>query len=108
LTKLRNDALRRIRRRLLASASGPASHPNKSTPWVIARYFGTLKPARQDEWVFGNRASGFYLRKFALTPIIRHRMVSATASLDDPSLTDYLTRRRRRQPAARHGHVTTP
>jgi RNA-directed DNA polymerase len=74
------------------------SHPNKSARWVIAQYFGLFNPARQDKWVFGNRASGFYLRKFAWTPIIRHRMVAATASPDDPSLTDYWTRRRRRQP----------
>ena len=110
LTKLSNDdALRRIRRRLSASTSGPASHPNKPTPWVIARYFGMFNPARQDEWVFRNRATGFHLRKFAWTPIIRHRMVAATAFPDDPSLTDYWTRRRRRQPPpARHGHATTP
>jgi len=48
--------------------------------------------------VFGSRASGFYHRKFAWTPIIRHRMVATTASPDDPSLVDYWNRRRRRQP----------
>jgi RNA-directed DNA polymerase len=58
---------------------------------VTAQYFGMFNPARRDTWVFGSRTSGFYLRKFAWTPIIRHRMVAATASPDDPSLTDYWT-----------------
>jgi RNA-directed DNA polymerase len=57
-----------------------------------------FNPARRDKWVFGSRNSGFYLRKFAWTPIIRHRMVATTASPDDPSLVDYWYRRRRRQP----------
>ena len=72
------------------------SHPNKSKRWVIARYFGKFNPARQDKWVFGSRDTGFYLRKFAWTPIVRHRMVAGTASPDDPSLTDYWAQRRRR------------
>jgi len=74
------------------------THPNKSERWIIAQYFGMFNPARRDKWVFGSRISGFYLRKFAWTPIIRHRMVAATSSPDDPSLTDYWDRRRRRQP----------
>lgn len=72
------------------------SHANKSVRWVIARYFGMFNPGRRDKWVFGSRDTGFYLRKFAWTPIVRHRMVAGTASPDDPSLTDYWTRRRRR------------
>ena len=74
------------------------SHPNKSTRWVIARYFGKFNHARHDKWVFGSQESGFYLRKFAWTPIVRHRMVAGTASPDDPSLTDYWRLRRRRNP----------
>jgi RNA-directed DNA polymerase len=72
------------------------SHPNKSTRWVLARYFGKFNPARQDTWVFGSRETGYYLRKFAWTPIVRHRMVQAAASPDDPSLTEYWSQRRRR------------
>ena len=72
------------------------THPNKSMRWVKARYFGTFNPARADTWVFGSRDSGFYLRKFAWTPIVRHRMVEGTASPDDPTLTDYWAKRRRR------------
>jgi RNA-directed DNA polymerase len=72
------------------------SHPNKSVRWVIARYFGKFNPSRQDKWVFGSRESGYYLRKFAWTPIVRHRMVAGTASPDDPSLTTYWAQRRRR------------
>jgi RNA-directed DNA polymerase len=57
-----------------------------------------FNPARRDKWVFGSQQTGFYLRKFAWTPIVRHRMIAGTASRDDPSLTDYWARRRRRNP----------
>ena len=72
------------------------SHPNKLKRWVIARYFGMFNPARQDKWVFGSRQSGFYLRKFAWTKIVRHTMVAGRASPDDPALTGYWEQRRRR------------
>lgn len=72
------------------------SHSNKPTRWVMARYFGKFNPARQDTWIFGSHQTGFYLRKFAWTTIVRHRMVAGTASLDDPCLTDYWAARRRR------------
>ncbi|MGD3112025.1 group II intron maturase-specific domain-containing protein [Streptomyces sp. YGL11-2] len=49
------------------------SHPNTPMRWVTARYFGMFNPFRQDTWVFGDRVSGFYLYKFAWTPIVRHR-----------------------------------
>jgi RNA-directed DNA polymerase len=74
------------------------SHPNKPTRWVVTRYFGAFNPARRDRWVFGNRDSGHYLRKFAWTPIVRHRMVPGTASPDDPALADFWSARRRRSP----------
>ncbi|GAA4263531.1 group II intron reverse transcriptase/maturase [Dactylosporangium darangshiense] len=74
------------------------SHPNKPTRWIIARHFGMFNPARQDKWIFGSRETGFYLRKFVWTPIVRHRMVAGTASPDDPTLTDYWVQRRRRSP----------
>ncbi len=72
------------------------THANKPTRWVTSRYFGKFNPARQDSWVFGSQETGFYLRKFAWTVIVRHRMVAGTASLDDPSLADYWATRRRR------------
>jgi RNA-directed DNA polymerase len=72
------------------------SHPNKPTRWVIAQYFDKFNPSRHDTWVFGSQQSGYYLRKFAWTPIVRHRMVAGTASPDDPALTRYWTERRRR------------
>ena len=72
------------------------SHPNKPKRWVVARYFGEFNPFRRDKWVFGDRDSGFYLRKFAWTPIVRHRMVPGMASPDDPSLADFWAARRRR------------
>ncbi len=72
------------------------SHPNKPRRWIIARYFGMFNPARQDKWVLGSRETGFYLRKFAWTKIVRHRMVAGRASPDDPALTGYWDQRRRR------------
>ncbi|MGH3885723.1 MAG: group II intron reverse transcriptase/maturase [Pseudonocardiaceae bacterium] len=73
------------------------SHPNKPKRWVCSRYFGRFNPSRQDNWVFGDRASGFYLRKFAWTRIVRHRVVAGTASPDDPTLANYWAQRRRRR-----------
>ena len=83
------------------------SHPNKPRRWIITRHFGMFNPARQDKWVFGSRETGFYLRKFAWTKIVRHRMVAGRASPDDPALTGYWQQRRRRDrlpvdPATRH------
>jgi RNA-directed DNA polymerase len=72
------------------------SHPNKPKRWIIARYFGMFNPARQDKWVFGSRNTGYYLRKFAWTKIVRHRMVAGRASPDDPALAGYWEQRRRR------------
>jgi RNA-directed DNA polymerase len=72
------------------------THANKPMRWVKARYFGAFHPSRQDTWIFGSRETGFYLRKFAWTPIVRHRMVNGGASPDDPALTDYWAQRRRR------------
>ncbi len=73
------------------------SHPNKPKRWICSRYFGRFNPFRQDNWVFGDRSSGFYLHKFAWTRIVRHSVVPGTASPDDPSLTDYWAQRRRRR-----------
>jgi RNA-directed DNA polymerase len=72
------------------------SHSNKPMDWVVKRYFGAFNPARKDRWVFGDRASGAYLPKFAWTRIIRHQMVPGTASPDDPALAQYWARRRGR------------
>jgi RNA-directed DNA polymerase len=47
--------------------------------------------------VFGARESGFYLRKFTWTKIVRHRMVPGTASTDDPALAEFWAGRRRKQ-----------
>ena len=33
-------------------------HRNKGRKWVTARYFGAFNKARNDKWVFGDRASG--------------------------------------------------
>jgi RNA-directed DNA polymerase len=72
------------------------SHPDKPKSWIVNRYYGRFNTARHDHWVFGDRDSGSYLPKFAWTKIVRHYMVPATASPDDPDLAQYWTDRRRR------------
>ena len=79
------------------------SHSNKPKRWVIARYFGQFNKDRHDRWVFGDRASGAYLPKFAWTRIVRHQMVKGAASPDDPALTEYWAERRRKTPPPTNG-----
>jgi RNA-directed DNA polymerase len=74
-------------------------HRNKGRKWVTTRYFGTFNKARNDKWVFGDRASGAYLHKYSWTKIVRHVVVTGRASPDDPALTQYWADRRRKQPA---------
>jgi len=74
------------------------SHANKPSSWVFARYFGKFNRARRDRWVFGDRASGAYLHRFAWTSIIRHQIVTGGSSPDDPALTEYWKWRRRKAP----------
>ena len=72
------------------------SHPNKPRFWIANRYFSRFNPARNDRWVFGDRASGAYLPKFAWTKIVRHQLVPGAASPDDPDLAQYWVDRRRK------------
>jgi RNA-directed DNA polymerase len=74
------------------------SHQNKSRYWICDRYFGRFNMARQDRWVFGDRDSGAYLRKFAWARIVRHQMVKGASSPDDPALAQYWAERRRKGP----------
>jgi RNA-directed DNA polymerase len=74
------------------------SHSTKPAYWVFARYFGTFNKARQDRWVFGDRASGSYLHRFAWTNIVRHQIIKHRASPDDPELADYWAWRRHKAP----------
>ena len=71
-------------------------HRNKPKRWVTARYFGRFNPTRTDRWVFGDRHTGAYMRRFGWTKIVRHTMVAGTASVDDPALANYWALRRRR------------
>jgi RNA-directed DNA polymerase len=74
------------------------SHKNKPKSWITHRYFSRFNPARGDRWVFGDRASGAYLPKFAWTKIVRHQMVPGAASPDDPDLARYWSDRRQKNP----------
>jgi RNA-directed DNA polymerase len=74
------------------------SHPNKPKRWVVKRYFDRFNRSRRDRWVFGDRASGVYLLKFAWTRIIRHQLVTGASSPDDPALTTYWAERRAKLP----------
>jgi RNA-directed DNA polymerase len=73
-------------------------HPTKPRYWINSRYFGRFHQARQDKWVFGDRATGAFLHKFCWTNIVRHTLVKHAASPDDPALTQYWADRRRRRP----------
>jgi RNA-directed DNA polymerase len=74
------------------------SHPNKPISWVITRYFGLFNKTRRDRWVFGDRASGAHLHRFAWTNIVRHQIVRYQASPDDPALNEYWAWRRHKAP----------
>jgi RNA-directed DNA polymerase len=71
-------------------------HNGRSERRVVHRYFGPFNPARNDKWVFGDRNSGHYLLQFGWTGIIRHDLVKHDASPDDPTLTGYWAKRRRK------------
>jgi RNA-directed DNA polymerase len=74
-------------------------HPKKSRRWITARYFGQFHPTRRDRWVYGDRASGAYLHRYAWTKIVRHVPVTGRYSPDDPDLAQYWAdRRRKRKP----------
>jgi RNA-directed DNA polymerase len=73
-----------------------SAHPNKSRHWVATRYFDAFNPSRNDRWVYGDRDSGRYLRRFSWTTIVRHTLVMGTASPDDPALEQYWAQRRRK------------
>jgi len=71
-------------------------HNHRSRRRIVSRYFGQFHPTRNDRWVFGDRDSGAYLTRFAWTKIVRHDLVKGRASPDDPDLTEYWARRRRK------------
>jgi hypothetical protein len=73
------------------------THPKKSRRWRMDRYFGRFNRSRNDRWVFGDKDTGAYLPKFAWTKIVRHVMVTGTASPDDPELARYWADRRGRK-----------
>jgi RNA-directed DNA polymerase len=77
------------------------THPGKPKRWIARRYFGRFNRFRNDRWVFGDRDHRHgvdvpYLVKFAWTNIVRHQLVTAGASPDDPELRDYWAARRRK------------
>ena len=73
------------------------THPNKSRWWRMDRYFDRFNRSRNNRWVFGDKDTGAYLPKFAWTKIVRHVMVTGTASPDDPDLARYWADRRGKQ-----------
>jgi RNA-directed DNA polymerase len=64
-------------------------HPNKPYYWKRSRYWGRMNKGRKDNWVFGDKHTGFYILKFSWIKIERHVMVKGGASPDDPSLQEY-------------------
>jgi RNA-directed DNA polymerase len=55
-----------------------------------------IQPLQTEPVGLCHRDSGAYLLKFAWTRIVRHQMVPGTASPDDPALSDYSAKRRRK------------
>ncbi len=80
-------------------------HSKKSATWIVDRYWGSFNPSRKDWWVFGSKATGRYLYKFAWTNIVRHSLVKGRASKDDPSLNEYWAARARKR---KHPQADTP
>ena len=73
------------------------SHRNKPRRWIVDRYFGKFDKFRNDRWVFGDRDTGAYLPKPAWTDIVRHTLVKAGSSPDDPALAGYWGHRRQKE-----------
>ena len=73
------------------------SHRNKPRRWIVDRYFGKFDKFRNDRWVFGDRDTGAYLPKPAWTDIVRHTLVKAGSSPDDPALAGYWAHRRQKE-----------
>jgi RNA-directed DNA polymerase len=74
-------------------------HPDKPKKWIARRYFGKFHKFRNDRWVLGERQAdgqARYLVRFSWTPIVRHQLVLPGASPDDPDLTEYWAKRRRK------------
>ncbi len=72
------------------------SHRNKPRRWIVDQYFGKFDKFRNDRWVFGDRDTGAYLPKPAWTEIVRHTLVKAGSSPDDPALAGYWAQRRQK------------
>lgn len=81
----------------------------KSWEWLSNQYWGKYCLGREDKWVYGKLtkySSGFetyYLEKLAWTPIIRHNHVYHNNSPDDPKLTNYWEKRRKKNMENRLG-----
>lgn len=80
------------------------THPTKSAKWISSRYYGRFNRFRNARWVFGDpnhpvsktNGTTIHMVKFSWTNIVRHVPVTAGASPDDPDLTDYWAKRRRK------------
>jgi RNA-directed DNA polymerase len=80
-------------------------HPKKNRHWVIARYFGSFHPTRNNRWIYGDHETGAYLHQYAWTKIVRHAPVPGRHSPDNPAQAQYWAdrRRKRRPPSAGPG-----
>lgn len=68
-------------------------HANKSKHWIYDMYYGNFNLNRQDRWVFGNKETGQYLKKFSWFKIKRHVIVNGSNSPFDPRLQNYWEQR---------------
>lgn len=65
------------------------THPNRNNKWRKNKYWGRLNLERKDNWVFGDKRTGFHLIKFSWFNIQRHQLVLGRSSPDDSRLKEY-------------------
>lgn len=72
------------------------THPTKPRKFTDSKYWGRFQPSRDDKWVFGNKANGNYITKFAWIKIKRHELIEKTNSPDNPELREYFAKRKKK------------
>jgi RNA-directed DNA polymerase len=64
-------------------------HPQKGKKWIYDKYFKTFVANKKDRWIFGDKSSGQYLKKFTWTNIRQHILVKGYTSPYDPTVKLY-------------------
>ncbi len=70
-------------------------HANKSKQWIYNTYYGNFNLTQKGRWVFGNKQTGRYLKKFTWFNMQTHVMVKGYNSPCDPRLKQYWEQRQK-------------